>query len=153
VGLVGKPTKSRAGLRVLRLPEWLVEVLARRRPTNGGPLPVFPDAAGGYRDRNNVERDFREVRKGTSFEWVVPHTYRKCVATFLDHGGLSARVVADQLGHARMPMIQDVYMGRQVVHPAAASTLEGLATWDGADANRVVTVARRVGADGSATGR
>jgi hypothetical protein len=62
-------------------------------------------------------------------------------------------VVADQLGHARMPMIQDVYMGRQVAHPAAASTLEGLATWDEADANRVVTVARRVGADGSATGR
>ena len=36
VGLVAKPTKSRAGLRVLRLPGWLVEVLAQRRPSDGG---------------------------------------------------------------------------------------------------------------------
>lgn len=39
------------------------------------------------RDRNNVERGYRQVRTGTPFEWVVPHTYRKTVATFLDHGG------------------------------------------------------------------
>jgi integrase len=56
------------------------------------------------------------VGQGTPFEWVVPHTYRKTVATFLDDGGLSARVVADQLGHARISMTQDVYMGRHVVH-------------------------------------
>ncbi len=92
-----------------------VAVLAARRPEDGGPVPVFPDAAGGFRDRNNIERDFRLVRQGTRFEWVVPHTYRKTVATFLDHGGLSARVVADQLGHARISMTQDVYMGRKAV--------------------------------------
>jgi integrase len=56
---------------------------------------------------------------------VVPLTYRKTVATFLDHGGLSA--VADQLGHARISMTQDVCMGRQVVHSSAALTLEQLA--------------------------
>ena len=88
---------------------------------------MFPDAGGGYRDRNNVERDYRQVRTGTPFEWVVPHTYRKTVATFFDHGGLSARVVADQLGHARISMTQDVYMGRNVVHSSAALTLEQLA--------------------------
>ena len=87
---------------------------------------MFPDAGGGFRDRNNIERDFRLVRQGTRFEWVVPHTYRKTVATFLDHGGLSARVVADQLGHARISMTQDVYMGRKAVDSAAASALEGL---------------------------
>ena len=48
------------------------------------------------------------------------------MATLLDEGGLSARVVADQLGHARISMTQDVYMGRQLVHPVAASTLEVL---------------------------
>jgi len=36
---------------------------------------VFPDGRGGYRDRNNSERDFRKVREGASFEWVVPHMY------------------------------------------------------------------------------
>jgi integrase len=32
VGLVAKTTKSRAGLRVLGLTEWLADVLAKRRP-------------------------------------------------------------------------------------------------------------------------
>ena len=55
----------------------------------------------------------------------MPHTYRKTGAMVLDDGGLSARIVADRLGHARV-MTQDVYMGRQAVHSAAAATLEGL---------------------------
>jgi integrase len=126
VGLVPKVTKSRAGLRTLRIPAWLVAVLAARRPEEGGPVPVFPDTGGGFRDRNNIERDFRQVREGTPFGWVVPHTYRKTVATFLDDEGLSARIVADQLGHSRISMTQDVYMGRKAVNRAAASALEGL---------------------------
>ena len=126
VGLVAKVTKSRAGLRSLRIPAWLAAVLAARRPEGAGAFPVFPDAAGGFRDRNNIERDFRLVREGTWFDWVVPHTYRKTVATLLDGGGLSARVVADQLGHARISMTQDVYMGRKAVDSAAAAMLEGL---------------------------
>jgi integrase len=55
------------------------------------------------------------VRAGTTFAWIVPHTYRKTVATMLDQQGLSARTIADQLGHARISMTQDVYMGRRVV--------------------------------------
>ena len=125
VGLVAKSPKTEAGVRVLQLPRWLIEVL-KRRHANSGDGPVFPDAEGGYRDRNNVERDYRLVREGTPFTWVVPHTYRKTVATMLDHGGLSARVVADLLGHARISMTQDVYMGRHVLHPSAALTLEAL---------------------------
>jgi len=42
---------------------------------------------GGYRDRTNIEADFRQIRAGTPFEWVVPHVYRKTVATLLDEGG------------------------------------------------------------------
>ena len=63
--------------------------------------PVFADRRGGYRDRNNIEADYRKVRAGTAYEWVVPHVYRKTVATMLDQGGLSARTIADQLGHSR----------------------------------------------------
>ncbi|MFL6133885.1 MAG: tyrosine-type recombinase/integrase [Nocardioidaceae bacterium] len=39
------------------------------------------------------------------------HTYRKTVATLLDQSGASARMIADQLGHSRVSMTQDVYLG------------------------------------------
>jgi integrase len=42
----------------------------------------------------------------------------------LDQGGLSARMISDQLGHSRISMTQDVYMG--VVDGSVASALEGL---------------------------
>ena len=45
-------------------------------------------------------------------------------ATMLDEAGLSARVIADQLGHARPSMTQDVYMGRKVVDDRVAEALE-----------------------------
>jgi hypothetical protein len=57
---------------------------------------------------------------------VVPYTYRKTVATMLDRQGLSARNIADQLGHARISMTQDVYMCRPTVDQAAAAVLEGI---------------------------
>ena len=41
----------------------------------------------------------------------------------LDEAGLSARVIADQLG-ARPSMRQDVYMGRKVVDARVAEVLE-----------------------------
>ena len=42
----------------------------------------------------------------------------------LDEAGLSARVIADQLGHVRPSMTQDVYMGRKVVDARVAEALE-----------------------------
>jgi len=110
----------------MRMPLWLVAMLRERSPGQLPTFPVFPDVFGGYRDRNNIEKDFRRVREGTKFEWVVPHTYRKTVATLLDAGGLSARIIADQLGHSRISMTQDVYLGRRAVDTAAATALDTL---------------------------
>lgn len=129
-GLVTKPPKSRTSYRVLPLPCWAVDLLAERRRRTTDVGPVFPDARGGYRDRNNVERDFRLVRAGTAFEWVVPHTYRKTVATLLDSDGLSARFIADQLGHSRVSMTQDFYLGRRAVDATVATSLEQLALFE-----------------------
>jgi integrase len=91
------------------------------KPADG---PVFADARGGYRDKNNVGASFRRIRKGTKFDRVKPHTYRKTVATTLDSQGASARMIADQLGHARISMTQGVYMSRRAVHPSIAAALE-----------------------------
>jgi hypothetical protein len=71
-----------------------------------------------------VEKAHRLVREGTPFEWVVPHTYRKTVATMLDRQGLSARTIADQLGHSRISMTQDICMGRRAVDEGAVLELE-----------------------------
>jgi integrase len=56
--------------------------------------------------------------------WITSHTFRKTVATVLDEGGQSARRIADQLGHSRPSMTQDVYMGRKAQNPGAAEALE-----------------------------
>lgn len=47
-----------------------------------------------------------------------------------DDAALSARLVADQLGHARPSMTQDVYMGRRAVGSQAAQALEAALTAD-----------------------
>jgi hypothetical protein len=49
------------------------------------------------------------------FDWVSSHTLRKTVATWLDDAGLTARQIADHLGHARPSLTQDVCLGRKVV--------------------------------------
>ena len=45
------------------------------------------------------------------------------VATRLDEAGISARQVADQLGHRNPSMTADVYMGRKTTVAAAATIL------------------------------
>lgn len=60
------------------------------------------------------------------FAWVKSHAFRKTAATVLDEAGLSALVIADQLGHARPSLTQDTYMGRAAVMSATALALEGL---------------------------
>jgi integrase len=59
-GLLRKRTKSRAGQRLLHLPDWAVAVL-RTRHAAGIRLdgPVFADTIGGFRDPTNVRRSLR----------------------------------------------------------------------------------------------
>ena len=56
--------------------------------------------------------------------WVTSHSFRKTAATILDEAALSARLVADQLGHSRPSMTQDVYMGRHAIDSQAALALD-----------------------------
>lgn len=124
-GLVAKRVKSSASERGLLLPSWCVELLRARRVRLGAfEGPVFPDARGGWRDRSNVGKAFRQVRGGSEFEWVKTHTYRKTVATLLDQSGASARMIADQLGHSRVSMTQDVYLGRRAGNATNLPALE-----------------------------
>ncbi len=86
--------------------------------------PVFPNTLGGLRDPSGVHRDIREARGTADLSWVTAHNLRKTTATILDEAGLSARQVADQLGHARISITQDVYLGRRLASRRAAEALE-----------------------------
>jgi integrase len=118
--------KSAAGWRVLALPDNIVELCRRRIAviTNEHRL-LFPGLAGGVRNPSNANRDAKAAitRAVTELSWVTSHTFRKTVATRLDEAGLSAREIADHLGHAKPSMTQDVYMGRGVASAAAAAAL------------------------------
>ena len=107
-GLLRKGTKSLAGERVLALPPIALSML-RSRFLTGARLeqPLFPDALGGFGDPANGRREFREARGEEALAWVTSHSFRKTTATILDEAALSARLVADQLGHARPSMTQD----------------------------------------------
>lgn len=65
-----------------------------------------------------------QVSDADTLVWVTSHNFRKTTATILDEAGHSGRQVADQLGHSKPSMTQDVYMAREVANPAAAEALE-----------------------------
>lgn len=125
VGLRVQPhTKSDAGMRTISPPSWVMELLRRRHATSFGNW-VFPSTVGTLRDPDNTRKQLRGVVKGTQWEGLHPHAFRHLVATRLDAAGLSAREIADYLGHERPSMTQDVYMARKVRGTGAGSALDG----------------------------
>ncbi|MEU4444039.1 site-specific integrase [Actinosynnema sp. NPDC050801] len=118
-------TKSSAGMRTIKVPRWVAEVFAKRQADAYAEW-VFPSASGSLRDPDNTRKSLRRVLAGTGWEGLHPHAFRHLVATRLDEAGLSAREIADYLGHAQVSMTQDVYMNRKAVGGAAAAALEGL---------------------------
>jgi integrase len=119
-----KRTKSDAGHRTLPLPLFAVRMLERRRVVSGGVGPLFPDSLGGWRDPSNLCRELREARGSGEFAWVTTHVFRKTCATILDESDLSARQIADQLGHAKVSMTQDNYLGRRLTSRRTAQALD-----------------------------
>jgi integrase len=76
------------------------------------------------RDPSNTAADLKDAFRKAGFEWATSHVLRKTVASVLDSNGLSAREIADQLGHARPSITLDRYMGRKAVSPRGANALE-----------------------------
>ncbi|WP_369252606.1 tyrosine-type recombinase/integrase [Geodermatophilus amargosae] len=91
----------------------------RTRRTAAGPRALL-------RDPFDTSSDLRHALDRADFDWVTSHVFRKMVATRLDEAGLSARQIADHLGHTRPSLTQDVYLGRGVASPEAAAALQRL---------------------------
>lgn len=123
-GLLRKSTKTAAGIRVLPLPASTVAMLRRRRRAGRiGATAMFPDSQGGWRDPTNTSRDLRNARGTDEFAWVTSHVFRKTAATILDEAGLTARQIANHLGHSKISVTQDSYLGRGVTDRRAAEVL------------------------------
>jgi integrase len=69
---------------------------------------------------------WRQVRDASELDGLVSHTLRKTVASFLDDADVSTRRISDQLGHAKVSMTQDRYLGRRLADRVTADVLEGL---------------------------
>jgi integrase len=119
-------TKSDAGQRTLPLPRFAIEMLQERRnlPFLGHQKVIFPSTGGTLRDPGGLSRLWRGVREDLGVPEVTSHSFRKTVATLIDDEGLSARIGADQLGHAKVSMTQDKYMSRGRVHTQVAELLD-----------------------------
>lgn len=126
-GLVRQDRTKGGDNRSVPLPQFAVDALHRRK---GDPLRsstadvIFPSSTGTLRDPDNFGKQWREVRDELGLPDVSSHSFRKTVATLIDDSGLSARIGADQLGHARPSMTQDVYMSRGQVHTEVADVLD-----------------------------
>lgn len=87
---------------------------------------LYPSVEGRIRNPSATAAGLRAVLDRAApgvYDWVVPHTFRRTVATRLDAAGVSARQIADHLGHEQPSMTQDVYMGRGVAFAGAAEIL------------------------------
>jgi integrase len=115
-------TKSRAGMRTIQPPGWVLQILKRRHAKAESEW-VFPSATGMLRDPDNTRARYRKVVAGTPFEGSHPRDFRHYVAVVLDDAGLSAREIADYLGHERISTMQEDYMERGVVGEEAGPAM------------------------------
>jgi integrase len=123
-------TKTAAGRRVIPLPAFAIATLTKRRslPYLGQQSVIFPSTNGTLRDPDNFAGQWRRIRDELGVPDVSSHSFRKTVATLIDDAGLSARIGADHLGHAKVSMTQDRYMSRGRVHNQVAELLEQAVT-------------------------
>ena len=78
-----------------------------------------------------MRRVWRQVRDKAGITGLVSHTLRS-VASFLDDAAVPTRKISDQLGHSRVSMTQDHYLGRKLTDRQTADVLEELLGSDSA---------------------
>ncbi|WP_162940195.1 tyrosine-type recombinase/integrase [Gryllotalpicola protaetiae] len=121
--------KTAAGARTIAIPQTLVELLRQReerfRVANTHDL-VFPTIRGHIRDPRNSTRSWSQELTRLGFPGVTSHSFRKTVATALDQAGMTAREIAEYLGHANPSLTQDVYMAKNTGGIRAAAALDNV---------------------------
>ncbi|MCW2494399.1 MAG: integrase family protein [Jatrophihabitans sp.] len=76
------------------------------------------------RDPTNAARDLRTASELLKLPWAPTfHTFRKTGLSKMEEAGFTPREAADQAGHSKPSMTQDVYFGRAVTVARAATAL------------------------------
>jgi integrase len=124
-GLVRVPgRKGNAKGLLLRVPDWSVSML-RRRKLAAGEGPLFASANGEWLDPSNVIHRVREAFTEIGYGWVTSHVFRKTVASVLDDADLPLSALADQLGNTQT-VADKHYRRRRVANEASAHALEAM---------------------------
>lgn len=133
LGLIRQPTpKTAAAHRTVTLPRFAADTLLRRQ-VQGWPNPhnvIFPSSAGTLRDPHNLRRQWRDARHAAGFDWVVPHSFRKTVATIIDRES-GTKDAAAVLGHSGVAVTEAHYVQRATVAPDMSTLLEALGSYPG----------------------
>ena len=90
-------------------------------------LDAYGTAGGPRQEALDLGAEASAPIAADAMAWITSRAFRKTTATIFDDAGQSARQIADQLGHARPSLTQDVYMGRKAKNPGAAEALERIA--------------------------
>ncbi|RKT84170.1 Site-specific recombinase XerD [Saccharopolyspora antimicrobica] len=133
-GTVRNSGKSESADRDIPLADWCVEMLLERRAKLGKvdpESPIFTNTKGGYLNFQNLtNRVWLPFRKRAGYEWVTFHTLRKTFATLLDGAGMTAREIADLLGHSNPWTTYNTYMGRGLESRRSAEVLDSVVRLD-----------------------
>lgn len=131
------PGKTENADRGVPLADWLVDMLLDRRARVAaarGVEPdqltgwVFPNSLGTLREASNLRRDWRAFRERHSIgDWFTPRTFRRTVATLVTDA-LPVREASDMLGHSRVSLTSDTYVGRKAPSQKPAAVLHVLGT-------------------------
>jgi integrase len=85
---------------------------------------VFPSETRKLRARSKTQADVRDLFAFCALTGISSHTFRQTTASLLDESDLTARMIADRLGHAQPTMTMNVYLGQRVADTAAAAVPE-----------------------------
>lgn len=132
-GMVLQSGKTKAARRDVLMSPMVIDMMRRRAGVDGieESQPVFPvrsrNGRIGLRDPDSVRRVLHPiyVKMPKLAEVKQPtHIFRKTAATLMLEQGLSPREVADQLGHASVSMVLDVYGQRRQRSERAMQALD-----------------------------
>ncbi|MET7772324.1 tyrosine-type recombinase/integrase [Nocardia sp. NPDC005366] len=113
----------------IQLPEFCMVMLQRRIPTlkpmKDGTTPLFQSSTGTLRDPTNFNDQWRRVRLALGIpDSITAHSFRKLMVDLGLDAGLSAVMVADQVGHANPSETLNTYATRGRPSKRMAQTIQ-----------------------------